>query len=95
VTVRAECVVQGQRDILVRIEDRHPPAALAPFGLRALHPDAFLLECFAASPDVMVGIIQQQARERTRPTQTTGQILARLAKLTPQFAAAVQGRLDV
>lgn len=82
-------------DSIVTFNLRHfPHASLAPFGLRALHPDAFLLECFAVSPDAMVEIIRRQAHERTRPVQTAVQILDRLAKLTPRFAAAVRVSLD-
>jgi len=81
-------------DAIVTFILRHfPHTALAPFGLCALHPDAFLLECFAASPEMMVQIIRRQARERTRPIQTAVQILNGPAKLTPQFAAAIRERL--
>lgn len=82
-------------ETIVTFNLRHfPHAALVPFGLRALHPDAFLLKCFAASPDVMAEIVRRQAHQRTRPVQTAVQTLERLAKLIPRFAAAVRERLD-
>ncbi len=80
-------------DVIVTFNLRDfPHAALAPFGLRTLHPDAFLMDCFATSPVVMVEIILWQVRERTRPVQTAVQILDRLAKLTPQFVAAIRAQ---
>ncbi len=83
-------------DAIVTFNIRHfPHPALAPFSLHALLFNAFLMDYFAASPDAMVESIRQQARERTRPILTPVQILDRLAKLTPQFAAAVPERLDV
>lgn len=82
-------------DAIVTFNLRHfPQAALAPLNLRALHPDAFLLECFAVSPDVMAEIIRRQAQERTRPAQTVVQVLERLAKLAPHFAASIREQLD-
>jgi predicted nucleic acid-binding protein len=63
--------------------------ALAPHGLRAQHPDAFLLDLFTNNAAMMVAMIEQQARERHRPVRTAMQIVDGLALLTPQFAATV------
>lgn len=69
------------------------PAPLAPFDLRAVHPDGFLLTLFDASPDVFVAILHEQVATRTRPQQTPDDVLNAVAHLTPRFAAALRDRL--
>lgn len=70
-----------------------PPAALAPFGLRAVHPDDFLLALFGASPEVFITVLREQVAARTRPRQTPQDVLTTLAHLTPRYAAALRERL--
>ncbi len=43
------------------------PADLAPFGVRALHPDAFLMELYPAYADILAAIVREQAAQRTEP----------------------------
>lgn len=81
--------------LIVTLNLRHfPPAALAPFGLQAVHPDDFLLALFAASPDVFVAIVQEQAEGRTRPRQSVADVLDTVTHLAPRFAAAMRQRLQ-
>ncbi len=68
---------------------------LEPFNLRAIHPDDLLLRLLRADPDVMLGILQQQERDRRKPPQTLSEILDGLAVNVPRFVATIRQRLAV
>jgi hypothetical protein len=81
-------------DTIVTFNLRHFPGdALASHGLRAQHPDPFLLDLFTDNREAMREIIAQQAEARRRPAQTVMQILEGMSRLTPRFAAAVRAAL--
>jgi len=65
------------------------PADLAPFGVRALHPDAFLMELYSAHPTTFATIVREQAAQRTDPPLTLAAYLDRLVVPLPRFAAAI------
>lgn len=67
---------------------------LAPFDLRAIHPDDLLLRLLHADPDAMLGILRQQERDRRKPPQTLSEILDGLAVNVPRFAATMRQRLN-
>jgi predicted nucleic acid-binding protein len=62
-------------DIVTCNTKHFPDIALAPFRIRAHHPDAFLMQLFAADPEAMTNIIHEIARTLTRPSRTTKQLL--------------------
>lgn len=66
---------------------------LAPFNLRAIHPDDLLLRLFRTDPDMMLGILRQQEHDRRKPPQTLGEILDGLAVNVPRFVATIRERL--
>lgn len=66
------------------------PADLAPFGVRTLHPDAFLMELYSAHPTTFATIVREQAAQRTDPPLTLAAYLDRLVVPLPRFAAAIR-----
>lgn len=66
---------------------------LAPFDLRAIHPDDLFLRLLRADPNAMLDILRQQERDRHKPPQTLSEILDGLAVNVPRFVAAIRQRL--
>jgi predicted nucleic acid-binding protein len=65
------------------------PAALAPFGVRALHPDAFLMELYPAHADTLATIVREQAAQRTDPPLVLTAYLDKLVVPLPRFTAVI------
>src|SRR5438270_13163690 len=55
-----------------------PQGILAPFDIEVQHPDDFLVQLFYLYPDVMVEIIERQAKDLQRPPKTTLELLSTL-----------------
>jgi len=66
------------------------PAALAPFSVRALHPDAFLMERYPAHPATLATIVREQAAQRTDPPLALAAYRDKLIVPLPRFAAAIR-----
>lgn len=58
-----------------------------PDGFEAQSPDVFLCHLHDLDPDVMLGIIRQQAADLENPPRTALEIAQALAKLVPEFGA--------
>lgn len=69
------------------------PANLAPLGIRAIHPDTFLIELFAAAPDAIADVLHDLLREHQYIRIATDAFLAQIAGLTPRFGAAMRAHL--
>jgi len=69
------------------------PADLAPFGVRALHPDAFLMELYPAHADTLATIVREQAAQRTDTPLALAAYLDRLVVPLPRFAAAIHAHV--
>lgn len=83
--------VAGQAKVVVTFNLRHfPPGDLAPLGVEAQAPDAFLAFLYGAEPSAMVRIIREQAQALHKPPQTTLQVLNTLSKHAPAFVRLVQ-----
>jgi len=65
-------------------------AALTPFGVRALHPDAFLIELSLAHADTLATIVREQAAQRTDPPLALAAYLDRLVVPLPRFATTIR-----
>ncbi|WP_018638836.1 PIN domain-containing protein [Parafrankia elaeagni] len=64
-----------------------PMSALGPLGLRAIHPDDFLLDQLDFSPPTMLRVIQEQATHTRRPPLTQQDLSAVLGRAgAPRFA---------
>lgn len=61
-----------------------------PDGIEAQHPDEFFSHLFDLDPEALTGIVLSQAADLKRPPRTFEDILGALAKLVPDFAAAVR-----
>ena len=60
-----------------------------PDGIEAQHPDEFLSNLFDLDPDSLTEIVQGQAADLKKPPRSFEDIVGALAKLVPDFAAAV------
>jgi predicted nucleic acid-binding protein len=93
VTAAAWCI-RASEIVTFNVRDFRPQD-LAPFNLRAVSPDVFLMQLFAAAPDAMATIIREQEQDRIRPAKRVTALLDGLAKLAPRFAAAMRGHMDL
>lgn len=87
--------VASHSQVIVTSNLRHfPSGALAPFGVAAQSPDAFLSRLTERSPQVMVRLVRQQARDMGRPPVTVHELLDRLEKSVPGFARQIRTLLE-
>ena len=66
-----------------------PPSALAPWGVQAKHPDAFVLELLRRHPTEIIAKVELMAR-RHGPVKT----LAKLRRDLPTFAHALGPKMN-
>ena len=59
-------------------------------GVVAMHPDEFLLILQAKRPGVALEVLTEQAGDFTNPPWTLDELLDALAKVVPEFVAAVR-----
>jgi predicted nucleic acid-binding protein len=79
--------VQGEAPIIVTLNLRHfQPEHLEPWGIRAVHPEAFLIGIFRQEQALVMAKLEQQAADRSRSLQ---QLLDVLSATVPGFAALV------
>lgn len=64
-----------------------------PEGIEAQGPDEFLCNLFDLDPAGMVELVRNQAADLRKPSRTFDQLLSGLAKVVPDFVAAVQGHV--
>jgi predicted nucleic acid-binding protein len=57
-----------------------PADVLGSYGIRAQHPDAFLLELVEAVPEIIADILTEQAAALANPPQTATELLDRLER---------------
>lgn len=55
-----------------------PQEVLSPYGVRALHPDPFLVELLAAAPEIFVSAIRAHRTALKNPSRTQDDYLKRL-----------------
>jgi predicted nucleic acid-binding protein len=63
-----------------------------PDGVEAQSPDQFLCNLFDLDPDGFVELVENQAAAQKRPPRSFDELLDGLAKVVPEFAAAVRTR---
>lgn len=79
--------VHGQVPIIVTFNLRHfRREHLEPWGIRALHPQSFLIEILREEESVVMTKLEQQAADRRR---SLPQLLDILSATVPEFAAIV------
>ncbi len=70
---------------------RHFRAAdLAPFGARALHPDALLMGLYSMHAATVATIVHEQVAQRTDPPLALAAYLDRLVVPLPRFATTIR-----
>ena len=84
--------VHGEAAIIVTLNLRHfRPAHLATWGVRALHPQSFLIEVFRQEQALVMAKLEQQAADRSR---TLRQLLDILNGTVPDFASLVSDAIS-
>jgi hypothetical protein len=79
--------VQGEAPIIVTLNLRHFRAEhLEPWGIRAVHPEAFLSGIFRQEQALVMAKLEHQAADRSRSLQ---QLLDVLSATVPGFATLV------
>jgi hypothetical protein len=57
-----------------------PEDALAPFGIRATHPDEFIRELFGVDQDAVLSAFRELRADYRNPPRTSGELLAMMEK---------------
>jgi predicted nucleic acid-binding protein len=84
--------VHGEVPIIVTFNLRHfRREHLDPWGIRALHPQSFLIEIFRQEESAVVTKVEQQASDRRRSVR---QLLEILSATVPDFVAMVSGAIS-
>lgn len=86
----AAAAARARADIVTFNLRHFRPRDLAPFGVRAVHPDAFLATLGEDHAADLARIVREQAGRRTNPPISPGAFLDRLARPLPRFAAIVR-----
>jgi predicted nucleic acid-binding protein len=88
--VLAAAVACGARVIVTNNLRDFPHHTIAPFEVEVQHPDDFLVQLFYLYPDVMIEIIERQAKDLQRPPKTTQELLTSLHQHVPNFVSLVR-----
>ena len=84
--------VHGEASIIVTLNLRHfRPEHLAPWGVRALHPQSFLIEIFRQEQALVMAKLEQQAADRGRSLR---QLLDILNGTVPDFVSLVSDAIS-
>jgi predicted nucleic acid-binding protein len=84
--------VHGEASIILTLNLRHfRPEHLAMWGVRALHPQCFLIEIFREEQGVVMTKLDQQAADRGR---SLSQLLNILNATVPDFVAIVSAAIS-
>ncbi len=93
--VLAAAVAAGASVIVTHNLGDFPFQALDPYGVIAQSPDDFLVALYAASPDAMDRILQEQSASLRFPRMSVEEILDRLAQQqVPRFADLMRKRVE-
>jgi predicted nucleic acid-binding protein len=85
----AAAAIRGQAPIILTFNLRHfSTEHLGPWGIRALHPQLFLIELFRQEQTLVMTKLEQQAGDRGR---SLPQLLDILSTTVPDFVALVSG----
>ena len=88
----AAAAVHGEASIILTLNLRHfRPEHLATWGVRALHPQSFLIEIFRQEHAVVLTKLEQQAADRGR---NLSQLLDILNGTVPDFVATVSAAIS-
>lgn len=84
--------VHGEVPIIVTFNLRHFKSEhLEPWGIRALHPEAFLIEIFREEESAVITKLKQQADDRGRSLR---KLLDILNTTVPEFVAIISAAIS-
>lgn len=86
--VLAVAVKEGAKTIVTANVKHFPDQILKPYGIQALSPDDFLINLLDRAKIDILQILSEQASQLYRPTRSIEQVLAKIGKDAPRFAAA-------
>lgn len=89
----AAAAVRAGADVVTFNLRHFRPRDLAPFGIRAVYPDAFLATLAANHATELAQLVREQAGRRTDPPISPAAFLRRLTRTLPRFAATVRDTL--
>lgn len=75
--VAAAILAHAQVIVTSNLKD-FPPASLSRFGLEAMTPDDFVLDCIDLRPEAILTAVQKQAATLKSPPMTLDEVFARL-----------------
>lgn len=79
--------VRGSADTIVTFNLKDfPDEAGAPYGIRACHPDRFLVQLLGQNTDKVLAALEREAAAFRNPPETVAQFLATLTATAPTFA---------
>lgn len=76
--VVAAAIRAGAQSIITANLKDFPDKKLEPFGLKAIHPDEFALDCIDLAPGKICTVIQNQAADLKNPAHTVSELLEKL-----------------
>jgi predicted nucleic acid-binding protein len=91
--VLAAAVASGARVIVTQNLKDFPPHLLAPFNIKALSPDEFLVRLGRLNSKRMAQIIIEQASELRNPPKTVSEVLDALKQHAPKFVSLIRHEL--
>jgi hypothetical protein len=81
--------VRARVDLLVTANVKDfPESATAPYGIKVAPPDDFLVDLLGFDEKLVLEVIDDMTLQKTRPPMTHLEMLRRIAKSAPNFAAA-------
>ena len=84
--------IQGEVAIILTLNLRHfRHEHLAPWGIRAVHPQQFLIEIFRQEQALVMTKLAEQAADRSRSLR---QLLTILSTTVPHFVSIVSAAID-
>jgi hypothetical protein len=87
----AAAAVHGGSQTILTLKLRHfKPKHLEAWGIRAMHPQSFLIEIFRENQALEIAKLEQQAADRSRSLR---QLLDILSAIVPEFVTVVSGAI--
>ena len=79
--------IASDADVIVTFNlDDFPDSACRPYGVKAVHPEDYLLELLALDREPTVAAVRADAARRSNPVASPSELLASLATTVPTFA---------
>lgn len=91
--VLAAAVACGAKVIVTNNLKHFSQSILAPFEIEVQHPDDFLAQLFYFYPDVIIEVIEKQAKDLRRPSKTTLELLSTLNQHVPNFVSLIRASI--